>query len=317
MAKHPDIKVVVCDVDGTLLDSKHKLADETVNALKKAIDQGVKVILATGKTRISSDSIYKRLGVETPGVFVQGLVLNYPDGTEKHLGTLDPDLLRRVITFAEDRGFQVIAYSGRRVMARQQTEVSIILTESYDEPKPEVVGPLQNVVNTVPINKLMFCGAAPEKITHLRWQLSHMIGGAARLTQALPEAVEMLPRGASKASALKVLFKELDIDPATTLAIGDGENDIEMIQLVGWGVAMGHGHDKLKAAAKAIVGTNDAHGVAEAVTKYVLKTPKVEEKVIVLDSTDEKVIDAVVEAATEASEKLEATEETKKKGAPK
>lgn len=320
MAKHPEIKVIVADVDGTLLDSKHKLADQTVDALKSAIEQGIQVILATGKTRVSSEGIYKRLGVETPGVFVQGMVLNYPDGTEKHLGALDADLLRRVITFAEDRGFQIVAYSGRRVLARRQTEVTIILTESYDEPTPEIVGPLQNIVDTVPINKLMFCGATPKQITHLRWQLEQMISGQARLTQALPEAVEMLPHGASKASALKVLFKELNIDPATVLAIGDGENDVEMIQLAGWGVAMGQGHPKLKAAAKAIVSTNDEHGVVEAVTKYVLKTAPSEEKVLVVESETPAVVEAVIEAAAEAAtEVAEAAKEpaAKKKGASK
>lgn len=301
MGTHPEIKVIVTDVDGTLLDSKHKLTTKTADALKAAMKQGVKVILATGKTRHSANDIYKRLGEETPGVFVQGMVLNYPGGTEKHLGVLDADLLRRTITFAEDRGFQAIAYSGSKVLARRQTEVTIVLTEHYDEPRPTIVGPLQNVIDTTPINKVMFCGATPTQITHLRWQLGHMIGGAARLVQALPEAVEMLPHGASKASALKVLFKELDIDPASVLAIGDGENDIEMVQMVGWGVSMGHGHPKLKEVAKAIVGTNDTDGVAEAVTKYVLKQTPKDEKVVVVDAAaGEKVVDAVIEAAAEA-----------------
>lgn len=269
--KHPEIKVIVSDVDGTLLDSEHKLTEKTVDALKSAIAQGVKVILATGKTRHSARDIYKRIGVETPGVFVQGLALNYPGGKETHLGTLDVDLLRRTITFAEDRGYQVIAYSGSRILARRQTPETIILTESYDEPLPEIVGPLQNILDTTPISKVMFCGGDAKRITHLRWQLGHMIGGAARMTQALAEALEMLPHGASKASALKVLFQEMDINPKHALAIGDGENDIEMLQMVGWGVAMGQGNPKLKAVAKAVVGSNDADGVAEAVIKYVLK----------------------------------------------
>jgi len=272
MPKHPEIKVVVTDVDGTLLNSKHKLTDKTVEMLKAAISQGVKVILATGKTRHSAGEIYKKLGVETEGVFVQGMVINYPGGTEKHLGVMNVELLRRVITFAEDRGFQIIAYSGGRVIARRQTAETILLTESYDEPRPEIVGPLQNVLDSIPINKLMFCGASPIQVTHLRWQFGHMIGGAARMTQALPEALEMLPNGASKASALRVLFKELSIDPAHVLAIGDGENDIEMIQMAGWGVSMGNGNSKLKDVANAVVGTNDQDGVAEAVAKYVMKT---------------------------------------------
>jgi hydroxymethylpyrimidine pyrophosphatase-like HAD family hydrolase len=63
----------------------------------------------------------------------------------------------------------------------------------------------------------------------------------------------------------------MKIEPAHVMAIGDGENDIEMIQLVGHGLAMGNGSAKLKAAAKAVLPSNDEDGVAEALVKHVLK----------------------------------------------
>lgn len=301
--KHPEIKVVVSDIDGTLLNSEHKLTEKSVEAIKAAIAQGVKFILATGKTRHSATDIYKRIGAETPGVFVQGLALNYPGAKEIHLAQLDADLLRRVITFAEERGFQVIAYSGSRILARRQTAETIILTESYDEPRPEIVGPIQNILGTTPINKIMFCGATPQQITHLRWQLSHMVGGSVHLTQALAEALELLPKGASKATALKVLFEEQGINPANVLAIGDGENDLEMLQLVGWGVAMGNGNPRLKAIAKATVGSNDEDGVAEAITKFVLKpAPVVETPKPVEEVKEKPKKDAPKAAETPAAE---------------
>ncbi|MBK9122007.1 MAG: HAD family hydrolase [Chloroflexi bacterium] len=271
MPNQPDIKLVAIDVDGTIMTSKNKLTDKTADAVKRAHEQGVHIVIATGKTRNSADVIYKKVGFTTPGIFVQGLVITYPDGTEKHLGTLDVDLLRRVITFVEDRGLQAIGYSGKRILARRMTTEARVLTEHYDEPLPEVVGPLQNLLDTTPINKVMFCGGSVEQITHLRWQLGHMIGGSARLTQAIPEAVELLPTGASKGTALKLLLKEMKIEPAHVMAIGDGENDIEMIQLVGHGLAMGNGNAKLKAAAKAVLPSNDEDGVAEALLTHVLK----------------------------------------------
>ncbi|NOG48930.1 MAG: HAD hydrolase family protein [Chloroflexi bacterium] len=170
MANQSDIKLVAIDVDGTIMSSKNKLTDKTADALKRAHEQGVHIVIATGKTRTSADVIYKRVGFTTPGIFVQGLVITYPDGTEKHLGTLDVDLLRRVITFVEDRGLQAIAYSGKRILARRMTTEARVLTEHYDEPLPEIVGPLQNLLDSTPINKVMFCGGSVEQITHLRWQ---------------------------------------------------------------------------------------------------------------------------------------------------
>jgi len=283
--KKSDIKLIVTDVDGTLLDSKHIMTERTEKALKAAMAQGIKVVLATGKTRRSVDDVIKRLDLKTPGVYVQGLVISHPDGSEQHLGTLDADLMRRVLTFIEDRGYQAMAYSGKRILVRSNTAEATILTEEYDEPRPEAVGPLVNIVDDVPVNKLIFCGREAKHITALRWQLTHLIDGDARITQALPDAIELLPFGASKATALKLLLKEIGIEPEEMLAIGDGENDIEMIQLAGMGIAMGNANPKLKAVADATVSSNDEDGLAEAIEKFVLKTPektaesvKVEEK---------------------------------------
>jgi len=276
--KKSDIKLIVTDIDGTLLNSQHKMTERTENALKAAIAQGVKVVLATGKTRRSVDDIIKRLDLKTPGVYVQGLVISHPDGSEQHLGTLGADLMRRVLTFIEDRGYQAMAYSGKRILVRSNTVESTVLTEQYDEPKPEVVGPLVNIVDDVPINKLIFCGREAKHMTALRWQLTHLIDGDARITQALPDAIELLPFGASKGTALKLLLTEFGLEPDQMLAIGDGENDIEMLQLAGIGVAMGNANPKLKAVADATVASNDEDGVAEAVEKFVLKAPVVAEK---------------------------------------
>jgi len=276
--KKSDIKLIVTDVDGTLLNSKHKMTERTEKALKAAMAQGVKVVLATGKTRSSVNDIIKTLDLKTPGIYVQGLVISHPDGSEQHLGTLDAGLMRRVLTLIEDRGYQAMAYSGKRILVRSHTVESTVLTEEYDEPKPEAVGPLVNIVDDVPVNKLIFCGREAKHITALRWQLTHLIDGEARITQALPEAIELLPFGASKGTALKLLLKELGLEPEEMLAIGDGENDIEMIQLAGIGVAVGNANPKLKAVADATVASNDADGVAEAVEKFVLKVPVVAEK---------------------------------------
>jgi Cof subfamily protein (haloacid dehalogenase superfamily) len=269
--KTGSIKLIAIDLDGTLLNSDHKMTEGNQTALKAAMAQGVKVVLATGKTRHSATTLIERLGLDTPGIYVQGLVISYPDGTERHLGTLDPAFLRRLVTFVEERGFIPMMYSGRRLIARHETIEAAELTQQYDEPLPEFVGPLQNMLDDLPINKVMFAGNGAKAITALRWQLAQMLDGKGRLVQALPEALELLPIGASKGTALRLLLKDLGIEPGEVLAIGDGENDIEMIQMAGVGVAMGNASEKLKAVANAIVTDNDHDGVAEAVYQFVIK----------------------------------------------
>ncbi|MCU0497514.1 MAG: Cof-type HAD-IIB family hydrolase [Anaerolineae bacterium] len=267
------IKLIVTDLDGTLLTSAHQMTERTEQALKAAINQGVKVVLATGKTRHSGNDIIQRLNLTTPGIYLQGISVHYPDNSVKHQQQLDVKVLRRVITFAEDRGFEVVAYSGTRILAARKNPATQDLHTKYHEPEPEIVGSLHNLIGTTTINKLLIIKLGdPRKITALRWQLSKQLDSKeARLVQALPDMLEILPPNASKGAALKTLLRELDIKPEEVLAIGDAENDLEMIQMAGIGVAVGNAIDKLKSVANYVVASNDEDGVAEAVERFVLK----------------------------------------------
>jgi Cof subfamily protein (haloacid dehalogenase superfamily) len=267
------IQLIAVDLDGTLLNSAHALTPRTEAALKAAMAQGVQVVLATGKTRFSALGISAQLGLTTPGVFSQGLTVYNGDGTLRYQTALDPAVARRVITFAEDRGFEVVAYASDRLLVRARSNFATLLTE-YGEPETEPVGPLQNILDTTPVNKLVMMDAGDvRRVRALRWQLNAQLDGAARLMQAnVPQMVEVLPPGASKGAALRVLLRELKVDAQQVLALGDGENDVEMLQLAGIGVAMGNADPHLKAAADHVVASNDDDGVAEAVERFVLKS---------------------------------------------
>ncbi len=265
------IQLLALDLDGTLLNDQHELSERTEKALKAAMAQGVQVVLATGKTRNSATGLIARLGCDTPGIYLQGLATYNGDGSLRYQSTLDPVIARQVITFAEDRGFSVVAYSGTRILVRSLSKGTEVL-QKYGEPAPEVVGPLQNLLDSTPINKLMAIKMGDHRaVTALRWQLGMQLDGAARLVQAgIPDMLEILPPGASKGTALKTLLHELNIPAANVLAAGDGENDIEMVKLAGVGVAVGNASPELKAAADHVVASNNEDGVAEAIERFVL-----------------------------------------------
>lgn len=265
------IRAIALDIDGTLLNSKHELTPEVEKALRDAANQHVQIILATGKSRNSAVHLIKHLKLETYGIYLQGTAIYDASGKITHQKTLDPDLLRRVITYVDDRDFSVIAYSGTRILARSVNADMSEATTKYHEPVPEAIGALQNVVGTLPINKIMMIGE-PRAITALRWQLNIQLGGAARLVQAgLSNMLEMLPLGSGKGPALATLLQDLKISPAEVMAVGDAENDIEMLQLVGVGVAMGQAEQIVKDAAVHITASNDDHGVARAIEKFVIR----------------------------------------------
>jgi len=156
-----------------------------------------------------------------------------------------------------------------------------ILAESYNiqtdfmvahhEPLAELVGPLSAIAGRVPINKLNMHIDGGE-IAAVRAELAARLGGRATLVQSLPVQLETLPPGASKGDGLRRLLADLGIDPRHVLAIGDGENDLEMLQLAGIGVAMANAPASVRAAADYVTASNDEDGVALAVERFVLNS---------------------------------------------
>lgn len=266
-----DIRLIAVDLDGTLLDPESKLTDRTAKAVQAAVDKGIEIVFATGKTYTAVAPLVKQFNVTTPSICLQGLATYSVDGKITHQQTLDPNIVRQVVTYAEDRGFVVILYSGTRIIMRAHDDrVEEAVFARYHEPSPEIVGPLQNIIGDVPIHKMAAIGE-PKAIKALRWQLNIQIGGSARLMQAgVPQMLEILPPGASKGAALRQLLKDLKVDPATVLAVGDAENDMEMIQLAGIGVAMGQADQLVKDGADHVVASNADDGAAEAIERFAL-----------------------------------------------
>ncbi|MEL6150170.1 MAG: HAD-IIB family hydrolase, partial [Chloroflexota bacterium] len=207
----PDIKLIVIDVDNTLLNSQHKLSERNEQTIKAAIAQGTRVMLATGKTYGACKDLIERLGIKEPGIFTQGLTIHNANGTLRHQQILDTEIVRQVVTFAEDRGFAVALYAQGRLLARSKTPYLEELHEKWGDSKPEYMGPLQNILPTIEVNKVVALSAYDErKAKALRWQLNAQMDGRARLMNGgVPHMIEVLPPGASKGTALKSLLREL------------------------------------------------------------------------------------------------------------
>lgn len=296
MVNTSKIKLLAVDLDGTLLNSKHELSAENERALREAVAAGITVVIATGKTRVSSQAIIDRLQLNAHSIFNQGLIIYNPDGTVMQEQILDKEIIRRFLTFIEDRGFQVVAISGNRLLVRTHFEDAKKLL-NYNEPEMEAVGPLQNILDTYPIHKFLIFGDH-NRLTHLRWQLSQMFNQDMNLMIAGVHGVlEALPYGASKGHALKVLLAKLKIKPEEVMAIGDGENDAVMVELAGIGLAVSNGDKYIKAVADHVIESNDEDAVAKAIDQYIFgKTP---------------VVEPLTEAATPTTLTEEKSEETK------
>ena len=133
-----------------------------------------------------------------------------------------------------------------------------------------LAGPLQAQVGRLAMAKLIFM-ASPGRIAEVRPVAEALFAGHASLTTAIEGMLEVLPLGANKGAGVEWLLRRLDVDPAVCMALGDGENDAEMLRLCGLGVAMGNAGSAARGAADAVTAANGDDGVARAIERFVLR----------------------------------------------
>ncbi|KXZ46768.1 hypothetical protein GPECTOR_41g733 [Gonium pectorale] len=274
-ALRPDIRLIATDVDGTLLNHRQELTSGVEYAVKQAAALGVPLVFATGKARGPwIHDVLPRLDLDTPGVFLQGLVVYDGQGAVLHEQRLPDEVATDCIRLAKELDVTLVAYCGERILCAA-TDAHTERFNFYREPPPEPVGDLGAILGRVPVHKMIFM-AEQARIDEIRPGVESLLGGRASLTTALSGMLEVLPLGASKGAGLRWLLDHLGVDPAHVMALGDGENDVEMLAMVGLGVAMGNAAPKAKASADVVLEeTNDQDGVARAIEEYVVG-PRVE-----------------------------------------
>lgn len=274
------VKLIVTDVDGTLLSSKQELSEATADALRRAAELGVPTVLATGKTRGPwTKDIYERIGktnAEMPGLFIQGLIVSDGKGQTKTSETLDASAAKSILRFAKTRGCVIIAFCDDTIVCSKRN-ASTDRVLDYGEPEPVECGDLLAKSDEYAINKLLLFGDE-EAVARYRTEAESVLAGACDITVAVPGMLEFLPKGASKGKAVRTLCESMGVAAADVLALGDGENDKEMLAFAGVGVAVGNASAAAKEAATyTLEETNDQDAVAKAIERFVIEPRRREE----------------------------------------
>ncbi|KAK9946607.1 hypothetical protein M0R45_012063 [Rubus argutus] len=273
----PKFKYIFCDMDGTLLNSKTQISSTTVKALKEVSSRGVKIVIATGKTRSAVINIFKMVDLAgkddivsefSPGVFCQGLLVYGKQGQEIFKGNLDPNVCREACHYSWENRIPLIAYSKDRCFTLFEHPLVDSLHTVYHEPKGEIMPSVEHLLAAADIQKVIFMDTVEGVATTLRPYWSEATRDRAAVVQSQPDMLEVVPPGTSKGSGVKLLLDHLGITPKEIMAIGDGENDIEMLELASLGVALSNGSEKTKAVANIIGASNDEDGAADAIYRY-------------------------------------------------
>ncbi|XP_059657127.1 endoribonuclease YBEY, chloroplastic [Cornus florida] len=273
----PKFSHIFCDMDGTLLNSKSQITSTTAKALREASSRGVKVVIATGKTRpavISALKMVDLAGIDgiisefSPGVFLQGLLVYGRQGREIFRRNLDRDVCREAFLYSLEHKVPLIAFSEDRCLTLFDHPLADLLHTVYYEPKAEIIPSVELLLAGVDIQKLIFLDTAEGVATTLRPYWSGATRDRATVVQAVPDMLEIVPPGTSKGNGVRILLDHLGVTAKEIMAVGDGENDVEMLELASLGIALSNGSEKAKAVANVIGASNDEDGVADAIYRY-------------------------------------------------
>lgn len=276
MADQP-IRLIVADLDGTLLNSNHEVAPFTAAAVDAAIERGVLFTVATGKTFSSTPAIIRRFRVTIPVICGNGTQVFGPDGTLIHEEPIPIDYALEAVRLAQQTGFRAIVYT-REGLLTDLRDDNVAELVAHHEPEPHIVPDIVSALrNHHKPYKLVLMNRDLAAVEDFQERITGMFAGRAEVVRSgLASLVEIMPSGVTKGTALQVILDHVGVPAEQTIAFGDNCNDVAMLRLVGIGVAMGHSPQDVRDQADYVTGTNDEDGVGHALHKFVL-APQVTE----------------------------------------
>lgn len=256
-------KLCAIDLDDTLLGPDHQLSERSARTIRQCIDQGVIILVASGRMFAAALPTAQQLDLDTPIICYNGAMVKHPKSGHIWMEeSVQPRLARQVMEFAYDHKLQLNFYWQDMLYTAAYTDWLKLYHERTSAPIQLEPDFYQRFRDTAP-TKLIIVDA-PDVIDGLLQPLRDRFGEELYVTRSNAEYLEFLPPGANKGTALEFVANRFGVTAEQTIAFGDSWNDLPMIQWAGLGIAVGNAKPDVKAAAQRTIGTNAEDGVAIA-----------------------------------------------------
>lgn len=263
------IKLFVSDLDGTMLPDGNVVSAENIAAVRCAVEAGVTVTIATGRMFEAALPVAKALGVDVPIISYNGGLIKSPSGRVYEEHTVDPALAHEIIAFCKARDWYIQTYSGGVLRYVEECDESRFY-ENSQKLTGKAVGWDGLFAHTESNCKLLLV-TKELSVTLARTEaVLAAFGERVDVTRSADCLIEIVPKGISKASALRTLAAKLGVAIEETMAIGDAYNDLPMLQAAGKSIAMGNAFPEVKEVTDYETLTCEEHGLAAAIYHYVL-----------------------------------------------
>lgn len=269
-------KLLVLDVDGTLLNDAKEVSPHNIAAVRKAQQMGIQVVLASGRPTSGILPIANKLELNHYGGYVISYngaqIVNMQTGKVIFEKRLENDLLAYLDKKAKRNNFAIFTYKENKLFT-EQADNDHILSEAKI-----------NGLEIVKINdfadiefrpcKCVLASDNTDELVSLENHWKKRLAGMADVFRSEDYFLEVVPPTVDKGNTLALLIQELKLSTEEVVAIGDGVADVSMLQLAGTSIAMGNARDSVKVCADFITLSNEENGVAAAIEKALLTSIK-------------------------------------------
>ena len=265
----------VSDLDGTLLDDDHKISKENKEAIKDLQDQGIKFVVATGRTKYILEDFLEQVDYKMPYIWSNGSAISQANGETWHTEQIPVKTVQQIIKLAHEHDIDYMIHTLDGLVAEHLDGRLENLRKYNESVKKEHQIPLTAdpalYDNLESYTRLKFSANSESSQVLYEFQkiISEKIKGV-NVVFSEATLLDVTAKDASKGAAVLKIAADYNIKPEEIVVIGDNENDISMFEVCGLALTLENAKDPIKAAASGVTKNNNDSGVADAIRRFVL-----------------------------------------------
>jgi Cof subfamily protein (haloacid dehalogenase superfamily) len=264
-------KMLVLDVDGTLLNDQHQISDRNKKALLKAQSVGIKVVLASGRPTPAMTAYARELQLYENDSYI----ISYNGGVVTHLQSnktefekkLTPNQVHRLYDFCIENNAEIFTYLNDIIITETNNEY-VTFEKEITRMEMQVVSSFKDTILRA-VEKCIIT-QTPENMVSLMNKLKIAMPDM-NVSMSQPFYVEIAPNNVDKAMGIDFLAKKYGFHSSEIAAVGNAGNDLTMVQYAGLGVFVANADKELHPHANALAASNNEDGVAEVIEKFLLE----------------------------------------------
>ena len=262
------IRLLVCDIDGTLVRHDKGLPEENVKAIRAAVQGGLKVSLISARPAAGMLPIAAELGLDGPfGAFNGGTIFT-ASGGEKCVAQVPPALARQLIDLYASAGVTIWFFATSRWLTTDLSNPHTPREVLSSGLQPEAVTDFAAFLDDA--DKVVAVCDNPVEMTALEQRARELVGSAATLVRSQDYYLDCTALAANKGDGVTRLAEMYGVPLAEVAVIGDQANDIAMFRVAGLSIAMGQSNPAVQAEADEVTTSNEQAGVAAAIKRFVM-----------------------------------------------